>query len=107
MSVARSVQEIDPSRLDWLTVEDTEGHIWKYRRAGAADLAEPVHIEGHFKRGLPFRANLVRDNDGHPFLRQNGQGLPRTMVLEYIEDPSNPLLTNMGLPGKAEYQLVD
>jgi len=29
------------------------------------------------------------------------------MVLEYIEDPSNPLLTNMGLPGKAEYQLVD
>jgi len=29
------------------------------------------------------------------------------MFLEFIEDPSNPYLTNLGLPGKAEYVLVD
>jgi hypothetical protein len=107
MSVARAVHEIDPDRLEWLTIEDTDGRVWKYRRIGPADLAEVVHVEGHLKRGLPFRANLIRDNDGHPALRQNGPGLPRVMILEYIEDPSDPFLTNLGLPGKAEYQLVD
>src|SRR5262245_46449001 len=107
MSVARAVDEIEPTSLQWLTIEDTDGRIWRYRRVGQADLAEEVQVEGHLKNGHPFRANLVRDNDGHPLLQKDGPGLPQTMVIEFIEDPSNPFLTNLGLPGKAEYRLVE
>jgi hypothetical protein len=106
MSAARAVREIEPTLLDWLTIEDTDDQVWKYRRKGPTDLAELVHVEGHLTNGRPFRANLVRDNDGHPLLRQDGPGLPPMMILEYIEDPSNLYLTALGLPGKAEYQLV-
>jgi hypothetical protein len=103
MSFARAVIEIDPTRLDWLTIEDSDNRIWRYRRIGMADLAEPADVEGHLKNGHPFRASLVRDNDGHPMLQQDGSGLPRILILEFIEDPSNLYLTALGLPGKAEY----
>lgn len=106
MSAAREVKEIEPTRLDWLTVEDDAGRVWRYLRVGSADLAEPVHLEGHLTNGRPFRAALVRDNDGHPLLRQDGPGLPRVLMLEFIEDPDNLYLTALGLPGKAEYVLV-
>lgn len=106
MSAAKHVKEIEPTKLDWLTVEDDAGRVWRYRRVGAADLAEPVQLEGHLKNGRPFRANLVRDNDGHPLLRQDGPGLPRVLMLEYIEDPDDLYRTALGLPGKAEYVLV-
>jgi hypothetical protein len=107
MSVARAVDEIEPTTLEWLTIEDTDGRVWRYRRIGKADLAEEVQVEGHLKNGHPFRANLVRDNDGHPLLRKDGIGLPRYMFLEFIEDPTNQYLTALGLPGKAEYVLVE
>jgi hypothetical protein len=107
MSVARRVVEIEPKQMDWLTIEDTDGREWRYRRIGEADLAEAPHVEGHLKKGHPFRAALVRDVDGHPLLRQDGVGLPRVMIVEYIEDPSDPYLTALGLPGKAEYLLVE
>lgn len=107
MAAARAIVEIEPKTLDWLTIEDNTGRVWRYRRVGQVDLAEAVDVEGHLKRGQPFRANLVRDNDGHPSLRQDAPGLPRTLMLEYIEDPSNLYLTALGLPGKAEYVLVD
>lgn len=106
MANARAIKEIESTKLDWLTVEDDKGKVWKYRRVGALDLAEPAHVEGHLKHGHPFRAGLIRDDDGHPMLRQDGPGLPRILVVEYIEDPSNPYLTALGLPGKAEYVLA-
>jgi hypothetical protein len=105
MSVARAVQDLEPIRLDWLTVEDTDGRVWRYRRIGSADLAESAHVEGHFTQGHPLRAYLVRDHDGRPLLRQDAPGLPRVMILQYIEDPSDLYLTALGLPGKAEYLL--
>jgi hypothetical protein len=107
MAVARQVVEIEPTRMDWLTIEDTDGREWRYRRIGGADLAEPPHVEGHLKDGHPFRAALVRDVDGHPYLRQDRAGLPRVMIVEYIDDPSDPYLTALGLPGKAEYLLIE
>jgi len=107
MSFARAVIEIEPTSLDWLTIEDSDDRVWRYRRIGMADLAEPVQVEGHLKHGHPFRAGLVRDNDGHPLLRQDRPGLPRVMILEFIEDPSNLYLTALGLPGKAEYLLTE
>ena len=99
--------EIEPNRLDWLSIEDDTGRVWRYRRVGALDLAEPVEVEGHLVRGQPFRANFVRDNDGHPLLHEDGPGLPRVLALEFIEDPSNFYITSLGLPGKAEYVVVD
>lgn len=107
MAAAKAIREIEPKRLDWLTVEDNTGRVWRYRRVAAVDLAEPVDVEGHLKHGLPFRAALVRDNDGHPSLRKEGSGLPQELILEYIEDPGNLYLTALGLPGKAEYVLVE
>jgi hypothetical protein len=107
MAAARAVKEIESNKLDWLTIEDDTGRVWRYRRVNVVDLAEPVDVEGHLKHGQPFRASLVRDNDGHPSLRQDGPGLPHSLVLEFIEDPSNLYLTALGLPGKAEYTLVD
>jgi hypothetical protein len=104
MFTARQVNEMEPSMLEWLTIEDDAGRVWRYRRLGYIDVAEPPHVEGHLKNGRAFRANLVRDNDGHPLLRQNAPGLPRTMIVEYIEDPSNPYVTALG--PQAEYLLV-
>ena len=107
MSAARAVKEIESEKLDWLTIEDDAGREWRYRRVGALDLAETVQVEGHLKHGRPFRASLVRDNDGHPLLSQDGPGLPRVLFLEFIEDPTNSYVTALGLPGKAEYVLVE
>ena len=107
MSAAREVREIEPNHLDWLTVEDDQGKVWRYRRVGPSDLARPAHVEGHLKQGYPFRANLVRDNDGHPLLSKDGAGLPSTMIVEYIDDPNDLYLTALGLPGKAEYTLTE
>ena len=106
MSAARLVKEIEPTKLNWLTIEDDAGKVWRYRRVGNVDLAEAPHVEGHLAHGRAFRASLVRDNDGHPSLRQDGVGLPSQMIVEYIDDPSNPYLTAPGLPGKAEYALA-
>ena len=105
MSKARGIQEFDPERMDWMTIEDDAGGVWRYRRVGMADLAEAPQVEGHWSNGRPFRASLVRDNDGHPSLHQEGPGLPRVTIVEYIEDPSKLYLTALGLPGKAEYVL--
>ena len=107
MSAARQIREIEPRNFDWLTVEDDLGKVWRYRRIGASDLAEAPHIEGHLKKGHPFRANLVRDNDGHPLLSKDGAGLPSTMIVEYIDDPNDLYLTALGLPGKVEYVLAE
>jgi hypothetical protein len=106
MSTAKQVKDIEPSRLDWLTIEDDTGRVWRYRRLGTVDVAEIAQVEGHLKNGRPIRANLIRDNDGHPLLRQNAPGLPSTTIVEYIDDPSNLYLTALGLPGKAQYMLV-
>lgn len=107
MSAAKAVVEIEPNQMEWLTIEDDTGRVWRYRRVGALDLAEPVEVEGHLVSGRPFRASLVRDNDGHPLLRKDGPGLPRVLALEFIDDPSNFYMTSLGLPGKAEYVLVE
>ena len=106
MATARAIKEIESSKLDWLTVEDDAGKVWRYRRVGALDLAEPAHVEGHLSHGHALRAALVRDANGHPMLHHDGPGLPRVMVVEYVEHPSNLYLTALGLPGKAEYILV-
>jgi hypothetical protein len=105
MAVARLVKEIGP-RFDWLTIVDDAGREWRYRRVGPLDTAEVPHLEGHYVDGHPTRAVLLRDADGHPLLRQDGPGLPRSIVLDHVDDPTNPLLSVLDLDPKEEYELA-
>jgi hypothetical protein len=106
MAAARSVEAVEPDRLEWFVVEADDGKHYRYRRVGALDVAEPAHIEGHYVQGHPVRAALVRDADGHPRLRQSAAGLPASVVVEHLDQPTNPLLAILGLPDKEEYALV-
>ena len=105
MAAARLVKEFGP-RLDWLTIEDDAGREWRYQRSGPADTAAVPHLEGHYANGHPIRAVLLREADGRPLLRQSGPGLPRTLVLDHVNDPTNPLLSVLDLDPKEEYELV-
>jgi hypothetical protein len=105
MSTAKQVKEIGP-RMEWLAVEDSAGHVWRYKRAGALDIAEPAQVEGHFTRGEPIRAVLVRDADGHVLLHGNGTGMPRAIVVQHVDDPTSPLLSILGLTPKEKYVLM-
>lgn len=103
MSAAKQIKEIRP-RLEWLAVEDHDGRVWRYRRVGPLDIAEPAHVEGHYADGHPTRAVLVRDLDGHA--RLHGDGMPRSIVVEHVDDPTSPLMSLLGLSPKEEYELV-
>jgi len=105
MAVARAIKDIGP-QLAWLTIEDDHGREWRYRRVGAADTAEVAHVEGHYLQGHPIRAALVRDADGHPLLRQPGPGMPPSLIIDHVDDPTNPLLSVFGIDPKEEYELV-
>jgi hypothetical protein len=105
MSTAKHVKEIGP-KMDWVTIEDSDGRVWKYRRARPVDLAEPAQLEGHYAQGRPIRAVLVRDDDGHAMLHGNGTGMPKSIVVDHIDDPHSPLLGLMGISPKEEYVLM-
>ena len=106
MSAARAVDAVEPDRLEWFVVEADDGRHYRYRRVGPLDVAEPAHVEGHFVQGLPIRAALVRDADGQPLLRQTASGLPASVVVEHLDQPTDPLLSVLGLPAKEAYTLV-
>jgi hypothetical protein len=105
MSAAKHVKEIGP-KMDWFSVEDTAGRVWKYRRVGALDIAEPAQVEGHYAEGHPLRVVLVRDADGHALLHAGRTGMPRSIVVEHVDDPHSPLLGLLGISPKEEYVLV-
>jgi hypothetical protein len=103
MSAAKHVREIGP-RMEWFSIEDHAGKVWRYQRARPVDLAEPAQVEGHYTKGLPIRAVLVRDDDGHVMV--HGNGMPRSIVVDHIDDPHSPLLGLLGISPKEEYVLV-
>ena len=105
MSAAKHIKEIGP-KLDWLTVEDHAGREWRYRRVGPLDVAEPAQVEGHYVDGHPIRAVLVRDLDGHVMLHGNGAGMPRSIVVQHVNDPTGTVDSLLGLWPKEEYELV-
>jgi hypothetical protein len=105
MSAAKHVKEIGP-RMEWFSIEDNAGRVWRYQRGGVLDLAEPAQVEGHYAQGQPIRAVLVRDADGHVMLHGNGSGMPRSIVVEHVDDPHSPLLGLLGISPKEEYVLV-
>ena len=105
MSRAKQVKAIGPN-MEWVVIEDQAGHNWRYQRVGSLDIAEPAHLEGHYSRGEPIRAVLVRDADGHVALHGQGSAMPRSIVVSHVEDPTSPLLSLLGLSPKEEYVLV-
>jgi hypothetical protein len=105
MNTAKQVKAIGPN-MEWLVIEDQSGHDWRYQRAGALDIAEPAQLEGHYARGAPIRAVLVRDADGHVTLRSDGAAMPRSIVVSHVDDPTSPLLSLLGLSPKEEYVQV-
>lgn len=105
MSAAKHIQEIGP-KLDWLTIEDTAGRVWRYRRVGPLDVAEPAQVEGHYVDGHPIRAVLVRDLDGHAMLHGTGAGMPRSIVVQHVNDPTTTVDSLLELWPKEEYELV-
>jgi hypothetical protein len=105
MAMAKEIRDIGP-RLEWLVIADDAGREWRYRRVGPADTAEVAQVEGHFVHGHPIRGVLVREADGGPLLRQPGPGLPRTLIIDHVDDPTNPILSVLDLDPKEEYELV-
>lgn len=105
MAVAKEIRDIGP-RLGWLVIADDTDREWRYQRVGPADTAEVSQVEGHYLQGHPIRASLVRDADGHPLLQQPGPGLPGTLIIDHVDDPTNPLLSVLGIDPKEAYQLV-
>ena len=105
MSAAKHVKEIGP-RMDWFSIEDDAGRLWKYCRDRPIDLAEPSQVEGHYTKGNPIRAVLVRDDDGHVMLHGQGTSMPRTICVEHVDDPHSPMLGLLGIAPKEEYVLM-
>jgi len=106
MIAAKQVKEIGP-KMEWIAVEDHAGRVWKYKRVGPLDIAEPAQVEGHYVKGEPIRAVLVRDADGHVLLHGDGTtGMPRSICVRHVEDPTSPMLSVLGLAPKEEYVLV-
>jgi hypothetical protein len=105
MAVAKEIREIGP-RLEWLVIADDTGREWRYQRVGPADTAEVAQVEGHFVQGHPIRGVLIREATGQPLLRQAGPGLPRTLIIDHVDDPTHPLLSVLDLDPKEEYEQV-
>ena len=78
MSFARAVIEIEPTSLDWLTIEDDD-RVWRYRRIGMADLAEPVQVEGPLETRPPVPGR-PRTRQRRPPAGQDRPGLARLIL---------------------------
>jgi|GEM_PF-2652829 len=107
MSMAKSVAEVEPKELVWLSVVDEEGRIWRYGRRGITTQDVPAHIEGrYFGRSTTIRVVLVRGHDGRPVLRQDGPGLPKRIVVNYSPPATKdaPVALATCPQGKIEYE---
>lgn len=56
MSVAKSVLEVEPTRLDWFNVGDMDGIVYRYARRGNS-ASSVVHVKGEYSGG-PIRVVL-------------------------------------------------
>lgn len=105
MAIAKTIGEVEPKQLDWLEVVDEDGMAWRYNRGDAVDSAFPAHVNGQ-PAGTVIRAVLVRDKEGKVILRQDGDGLPNRIVVNYISDWTDRGATASGWFGKVQYEQV-
>jgi hypothetical protein len=83
VAVARTVTEFEPMGLGWMTVEDSEGQIWKYVRTGNAPHG-PVHVEGLLSGMNSLLTATLTAEGGIAILRQDAPGLPAEIVVKVI-----------------------
>jgi hypothetical protein len=95
MSVAKQVSDVEPHGLAWLEIEDEDGAKYRYFKKALAPDRGTVHIEAQFTGGH-LRAQLVRQKDGQPVLRQNEPGLPSKTVVSHIQLAAMPGVPIMG-----------
>lgn len=104
MAIAKIVRDVEPSSLEWLNIEDTDGNVWRYARKGNADPDASVDVDGEFQ-GNTIRAVLVRGADGTAMLRQDGPGLPEKIVVDYVSPaPPGPLPMVVFWKGKVQFE---
>jgi hypothetical protein len=105
MSVAKIVAEIDPKKLEWLNIEDEHGATWRYARRDQVASDVLPHVQARsFGTSSTIRAVLVRGRDGTPFLRQDGQGLPKRIVVDCATPGGRSLGMAAYRQGKVEYE---
>jgi len=106
MAVAKCVTEVEPKNLDWfkVKVDDKGEHTVKYaKRRTAPDGAKPHVTHRDTNRGI--QVVLVRDEkDGIPVLRQDGDGLPKKIIVHLIEGVTRSGNAMAGWIGNYEYE---
>jgi hypothetical protein len=83
MSAAKHVKEIGP-QMEWFSVEDHDGKVWRYQRVAALDLAEPTQVE-RTTRAAADPGRPGRDDDGH--VMPTARARCRGRVVEHVDDP--------------------
>ncbi len=106
MSTARCVKEMDLVAMDWFTVEDEDGAVYRYVKARRHHRMLAVQVGWQPTLEPPgWRPTLIRDRDKLAILRQDGPGLPPIAFV----DPLRPMRTPGGhasdRDGTCEYSL--
>src|SRR5262249_9720978 len=60
MAVAGAVVACESRSLDWLTIADDEGNVWRYVKRGLAQTVAGVHVTWWYDELLTVRPRLVR-----------------------------------------------
>jgi hypothetical protein len=87
MATAKTVGEVEREKLEWLMIEDTDGKKYRYeKREGREALAHDTqpHVLGDYVGGERITAKLARDPEGVALLKQEEEGLPEWIVVEYV-----------------------
>lgn len=107
MAAAVQTLDVEPTKLNWLTVLADDGKVYRYDRRQNADANAVAHIEGQYLGGAQIRAVVVKDQARKPLLRQEGVGLPATLVVDYVQpSPARTGVSSSYWTGKVQYELV-
>jgi hypothetical protein len=84
MAVAVEVTETEPKDLEWLKIRDDAGGVTTYIKDTAALDPPTIHVTFEVHPAgvnLIFRAKVARNEQGEVLLRQDGAGLPDTIIV--------------------------
>ena len=48
MSTAKSVVGVEPKQADWMTIDDTDGKVYRYLRTDKVNTAGRAHVRGEY-----------------------------------------------------------
>lgn len=104
MATARAVKDWDRVAFAWVEIEDEDGVTHRYGKKRAAAGGSTVHVSyGLNTQGTVQSLGLVRD-DGTPVLKQDDQGLPGTVVVQYLDAAPQPQGAPLSVDWEAMYE---